>query len=90
MHFNLNSRYAAYFADRASRDYMACHEMGHTLGLRHWGNPPRSDGPMAATCMNPDNPDGPTMLHSVDRQHINRYYTIPEPPRCRLRSFDFF
>lgn len=81
MHFNLNARYAAFFADPASRDYMACHEMGHTLGLRHWGNPPHSDGPVAATCMNPDDPDGPTDLHSIDRQHLNRYYTIPEPLR---------
>jgi hypothetical protein len=89
LRFNLNPRYAAFFADRGSRDYMACHELGHTLGLLHWGNPPRSDGPVGATCMNPDVPDGPVDLHPADVRHINRYYTVTEPPLCRLRSFDF-
>lgn len=74
LHFNLNPRYAAYFADNASRDYMACHEMGHSIGLRHWGNPPRSDGPAAATCMQPDAPDGPRTLHQFDREHLDTYY----------------
>jgi hypothetical protein len=89
LHFNLNARYAAFFADRGSRDYMACHELGHTIGLLHWGNPPHSDGPAGATCMNPDVPDGPVGLLAVDVQHINRYYRAPPPPLCRLRSFDF-
>jgi hypothetical protein len=80
LHFNLNPRYAAYFADRASRDYMACHELGHTIGMRHWGNPPRTDGPVAATCMTPDNPDGPADLHAYDRRHIDQYYELPQPP----------
>jgi hypothetical protein len=80
LHFNLNPRYAAYFADRASRDYMACHELGHTIGLRHWGNPPQTEGPAAATCMTPDNPDGPVNLHAYDRRHIDQYYELPEPP----------
>jgi len=74
LHFNLNPRYAAYFADLASRDYMACHEMGHTVGLRHWGNPPRSDGPAAPTCMQPDEPNGPTTLDVHDRDHLDAYY----------------
>lgn len=38
MHFNLNPRYAIFFADDASRDHVTCHELGHTVGLRHWGN----------------------------------------------------
>ncbi|HYN63885.1 MAG TPA: hypothetical protein VES36_04715 [Candidatus Limnocylindrales bacterium] len=80
LHFNLNPRYAAYFADRGSRDYMACHELGHTIGLRHWGNPPQTEGPAAATCMTPDNPDGPANLHRYDRGHIDRYYALPVPP----------
>jgi hypothetical protein len=79
LHFNTNARYAAFFGDRASRDYMACHELGHTIGLHHWGNPPISDGPTAATCMNPDVPDGPTDLHRFDIQDINRYYAAPAP-----------
>jgi hypothetical protein len=77
LHFNLNPRYAAFFADPASRDYMACHELGHTIGLRHWGNPPFSDPPVAATCMNPDVPDGPVDLHGWDIQEIDRYYARP-------------
>lgn len=80
LHFNLNPRYAAYFADRGSRDYMACHELGHTIGLRHWGNPPQTEGPAAATCMTPDNPDGPADLHPNDSRHIDQYYALPQPP----------
>ena len=75
--FNLNPTYRVFFADRASRDYMACHELGHTIGLHHWGNPPISPGPARATCMQPDVPNGPTDLHRWDREDINMYY--PEP-----------
>lgn len=77
LHFNLNPQYAAFFADDASRDAIACHELGHTVGLRHWGNPPDSEGPEAATCMNSDAPDGPTDLHEFDRVRINAYYRMP-------------
>jgi hypothetical protein len=74
LHFNLNPRYASFFADDASRRSLSCHELGHTIGLRHWGNPPISDGPTAATCMNADTPNGPTALHQWDREHIAAYY----------------
>ena len=77
LHFNLNARYAAFFADDASRDHIACHEFGHTLGLRHWGNPPQSQGPEAATCLNANTPDGPTDLHEFDRAQIDAYYPTP-------------
>jgi hypothetical protein len=80
MYFNLNPRYAAYLADDDSRTHLACHELGHTIGLRHWGNPPVSEGPAAATCMNWNTPDGPTRLHRFDRDHINAYYASPAPP----------
>jgi hypothetical protein len=77
LHFNLNPRYAVFFADRASRDYMACHELGHTIGLHHWGNPPISPGPERPTCMQPDVPNGPTNLHRWDVEDINLYYPRP-------------
>lgn len=77
IHFNLNARYAVFFDDDASRDHLACHEMGHTLGLRHWGNPPRTDGPAAATCLNADTPNGPLDLHEADIDHIRGYYGSP-------------
>jgi hypothetical protein len=81
LHLNLNGRYAAYLGDDASRAYVACHELGHTVGLRHWGNPPETEGPAAATCMNADTPDGPTDLHQFDIDHINAYYASPLPRR---------
>ncbi len=80
LYFNLNPRYATYVADDDSRTYLACHELGHTVGLWHWGNPPRSRGPLAATCMNADSPDGPARLHRFDRDHINAYYAPPPAP----------
>jgi hypothetical protein len=84
LYFNLNPSYAAFFADRASRDYMACHELGHTIGLHHWGNPPISSGPERPTCMQPDVPNGPTDLHRWDIEDINMYY--PKPATAAVAS----
>jgi hypothetical protein len=85
LHFNLNPSMSGFFADDGSRDHVACHELGHTLGLRHWGNPPDSVGPPAATCMNSDTPDGPPNLHQVDHDHINAYrYSMHPPARNHL------
>lgn len=87
LYFNLNSSYGAFFADDDSRTHVACHELGHTLGLRHWGNPPETRGPEGATCMNADTPNGPTTLHPADRAHIDayRYVTQREHPRHDLK-----
>jgi hypothetical protein len=73
LHLNLNARYGLFFDDDASRRHVACHELGHTLGLRHWGNPPETDGPVGATCMNANTPNGPTGLDQTDVDHINAY-----------------
>jgi hypothetical protein len=88
LHFNLNPSMAAFFADDGSRDHVACHELGHTLGLRHWGNPPESRGPQAATCMNANTPDGPTALHQVDWDHIDAYHYTMHPPSRRQLPMD--
>lgn len=81
MHFNLNPRYAVFFADDANRDHITCHELGHTVGLLHWGNPPQTDGPPAATCMNANTPSGPTGLHQIDRDHLDAYRLARPPVR---------
>ena len=73
IHFNINPRYGLFFNDDSSRDHVTCHELGHTLGLRHWGNPPQTEGEVGATCMNSNTPDGPTHLHAFDIDHINAY-----------------
>jgi hypothetical protein len=86
LHLNLNDRYAVFFADDGSRDHVACHELGHTIGLRHWGNPPQSEGPAAETCMNANTPNGPTAPHQFDIDHINAYYAdVPMPSRRASR-----
>lgn len=84
--FNLNPRFSIFFDDDASRDHVTCHELGHTVGLRHWGNPPESTGPSASTCLNGNTPNGPTSLHELDVDHINAYpYAFwPTPPGVEI------
>jgi hypothetical protein len=80
LHLNLNARYGLFFDDDGSRRHVACHELGHTLGLRHWGNPPETDGPVGATCMNANTPNGPTALDQTDIDHINAYPSYVRRP----------
>jgi hypothetical protein len=82
LHLNLNPRYGIFFDDDGSRRHVACHELGHTLGLRHWGNPPETDAPVGETCMQANTPNGPTGLHPTDVDHINAYPSyVRQPPR---------
>ena len=81
LHLNLNHRFSIFFDDDGSRDHVTCHELGHTLGLRHWGNPPQSVGPAAPTCMNGNTPNGPVDLHEIDIDHINAYPYERPPAR---------
>lgn len=87
LHFNLNPRYDVYFADDESRDHVTCHELGHTLGLRHWGNPPQSAEPEAYTCMNANTADGPVTLHQIDIDHINAYSYDTRPADRRFEPW---
>jgi len=86
LYLNLSPRYAVFFADADSRTHVACHELGHTLGLHHWGNPPESRGPAAATCMTANTPNGSTTIHQIDIDHIDAYpYRLgPTPPMERF------
>jgi hypothetical protein len=85
LHLNYNARYGLFFDDEASRGHIACHELGHTLGLRHWGNPPETDGPVGATCMHANTPNGPTSLHQTDIDHLNRYRFPVHPTPAGVR-----
>lgn len=63
LRFNLT--YPNAFDTLFERRYMACHEFGHTVGLRHSGN--------TGSCMYADVPTS-NVLDAHDRNHINATY----------------
>lgn len=64
VYYNLNA--TDYVADAGSRAYLACHELGHTVGLRHSGE--------SASCMTVNTPNGSSLLTAHDVAHINNYW----------------
>ncbi|MBL8932838.1 MAG: matrixin family metalloprotease [Kineosporiaceae bacterium] len=56
-----------YFDTTTQRRHVACHELGHTVGLRH-------SAETSSSCMPQSNPDGPTVISSHDINHINTRY----------------
>ncbi len=60
-----NYSYSSFFNDATSLAYIACHELGHTIGLRHTGD--------STSCMTADTPNGAGVLNTHDRSHINSY-----------------
>jgi len=72
LRFNFN--FSEYFNDGPSLNYITCHELGHTLGLQHWGQNLVGSPGTGSTCMHMNTPNGPTVLHQYDRDHINAYY----------------
>ena len=64
---NSASYLAVYYNGSESRDSIACHELGHSVGLGHSTN--------ELSCMEPGDPDGSTVLSTHDvNTHINPHY----------------
>ncbi|MBI2763133.1 MAG: matrixin family metalloprotease [Chloroflexi bacterium] len=61
--------YTAAYDTVAERDYLACHEFGHTLGLRHSGD--------AASCLFPNSATS-GVLTSNEIVELNAHYEIPQ------------
>lgn len=61
-----NLFYAAYYDTTAEQQRTACHELGHTVGLRHTSN--------TTTCMKSSAPLSTSYFDSHDKGHLNGYY----------------
>lgn len=66
MRFNAN--YETQLNTQRARRALACHELGHTVGLRHT----TADNSCMTTIYHPR--DMPTGLNNHDRDHINGHY----------------
>lgn len=63
---------ATYYDTQTNRRKIACHELGHTVGLRHWNDYHTGTG----SCMyNSPLTASTTGLSQHDRDHINAYYS---------------
>lgn len=62
---NQNATYASYYDSQNERRYVGCHELGHTVGLRHTE--------AVTTCLNSGN-YSITYISAHDISHIDGYY----------------
>ena len=60
--------------DGSCRNHLACHELGHTFGLRH-----PADINLSTTCMSYSRAD-PTVLRPHDEDHLEDCLPHPTPP----------
>lgn len=75
LRFNKNQNYDQFFSTAARRARMACHELGHTVGLRHWQpGDTENNAENADNCMLQNDPAGPQTLNGDQRGHINAEY----------------
>lgn len=72
-----NASYMGAYTTAAERQTIACHELGHTVGLRHWNNP--DDGhhaqyPFSSCMYTPSGQANRTGLSGIDANHIDDTY----------------
>jgi hypothetical protein len=64
--------YDTYFDTQTQRRKRSCHELGHTVGLRHWNQYHTGNGSCMYTPSQDSSIEG---LAQHDRDHINSYYS---------------